>query len=157
MIAYKPEGSPATEPGEAYDPDAPIPDANDDEEDEDETEDETETYEKPRFRNARRTPALYKVRYDAPSSFVAAGAAGAGALAAGADAEKQRCQVRLPVKRRQLQLRKRVPHRRWLRWLLLRLPVQARPHAVKRGLCRVAVARRHGAHWGGLAVRAAVQ
>ena len=76
MIAYKPEGSPATEPGEAYDPDAPIPDANDDEEDEDETDDETETYEKPRFRNARRTPALYKVRYDAPSSFVAAGAAG---------------------------------------------------------------------------------
>ena len=60
MIAYKAEGSPETEPGESYDPDAPMADGDDEEHE-----------EKPRFRNARRTPALYKVKYDAPSSFVA--------------------------------------------------------------------------------------
>ena len=63
MIAYKAEGSPETEPGESYDPEAPTADTGDD--------DETDEEEKPRFRNARRTPALYKVKYDAPSSFVA--------------------------------------------------------------------------------------
>ena len=61
VIAYKAEGSPETEPGESYDPDATVADGGDDDDDED----------KPRFRNARRTPALYKVKYDAPSSFVA--------------------------------------------------------------------------------------
>ena len=61
VIAYKAEGSAETEPGESYDPDAAVADGGDDDENE----------EKPRFRNARRTPALYKVKYDAPSSFVA--------------------------------------------------------------------------------------
>ena len=64
MIAYKAEGCPDTEPGASYDPDnAAVADNADGDGDEDK--------EKPRFRNARRTPALYKIKYDAPSSFVA--------------------------------------------------------------------------------------
>ena len=65
MIAYKAEGSPETEPGESYDPDATMADGGGGDDDEETDE------EKPRFRNARRTPALYKVKYDAPSAFVA--------------------------------------------------------------------------------------
>ena len=63
VIAYKAEGCPDTEPGASYDPDATVADNGDEDDD-----------EKPRFRNARRTPALYKIKYDAPSSFVAGAA-----------------------------------------------------------------------------------